>query len=133
MPVLAAEQLPSNLSREPNCVEGTFCLKENDIYIPSTVPQGFSREPNCQEQTICVPEHLYMLHEDFIGIRQVVESSFGARDLLIESVEEVMHGIVHVRAVTRNYRPPNDGGGADYLVEKQEGKWVILRGQNWVI
>src|SRR5688572_29928938 len=91
---LAAEELPSNLSREPNCIEGTFCLSEDAIYIPSTVPEGFSREPGCLEQTICVPEHLYMLHEDFVGIREVVESSFGARDLFIERVEEVMHGIV---------------------------------------
>lgn len=130
---LAAEELPANLSREPNCIEGTFCMSEDAIYIPSTVPEGFSREPSCLEQTICVPEHMYMLHEDFVAIREVVELTFGARDLIVQRIEEVMSGIVHVRAVTTNYNPANDGGGADYLVEKQDDKWVVLREQNWVI
>jgi hypothetical protein len=129
---IGAQELPPNLSREPNCVAGTHCLKEGDIYIPSTVPEGFSRTPNCAHGTICVSELLYMDHVDFLAIREFAERHLPADNWEVTDIAAVMDDIVVVTVQTKE-RGWSWGAGARFLVEKQGDEWAIIRTSRWVV
>lgn len=129
--IAATEELPSNMSREPNCIEGTFCLGKDDIYIPATVPEGFSREPNCVPNTACVSEYLYLLAEDFVEIQNLAIDEVRFEDAEVKEIRNIMNGVVHVIIGPSN---PRQGYryGADILIEKTLDGWVLLREQTWI-
>jgi hypothetical protein len=129
---IGAQELPPNVSREPNCLPDTLCLKEGDIYIPSTVPDGFSRAPNCADGTICVSESLYMVHADFLAIREFAERQFPADNWEVTDIAAVMDDIVVVTIQTKE-RGWSWGAGARFLIEKRDGGWAVIRRSRWVV
>jgi len=120
-----AEKLPSNLSREPNCIKNTYCLKKDGVYIDnSTLPEGFSREPNCNAgiRVICVSKLLFLEAKELIAIRNVAEAEVKNAPPAEIKVDGVMNNIVLVSVYKHNYF------GINLLLEKQTDKgWIVIR------
>lgn len=120
-----AEKLPANLSREPNCIKDTFCLKKDDVYIDNmTLPTGFSREPDCSAdvKVICVSKSLYLEAKELIEITKATEAEI--KDFPPASIKfnAVMNNIVLVSVYKQDYF------GTNLLLEKQaDRRWVVIR------
>jgi hypothetical protein len=127
-----SDTLPPDFSREPNCIEGTTCIGKDDIYIGSAVPDGFSREPDCAEHTICVSNNLYLVQDDFMAIKELIDSEFDTGTWEITDIRDVMEGIVVVTAQTKD-RGWSWGAGKRFLLEKGRDGWKIIRDQTWIV
>ena len=123
---IAEENLPSNLSREPNCIPDTYCMKPGDTYIPSTVPIGFSRKPDCVTDTICVDEHVYMLEKDFLILKDVIDSEIVSHREVKIYLSEIMSGIMLVNVHRPHYFSQR------ILLEANGDTWEVLREQTAV-
>lgn len=120
-----AEKLPSNLSREPNCIKNSYCLKEGDVYVDNSIlPKGFSREPDCNAdiKVICVSKVLYLEAKELIVIKNIIKEKVKNSPPAGIKIDAVMDNIVLVSVYKRDYF------GIKLLLEKQNNKgWVIIK------
>ena len=122
-----AEKLPPSLSREPNCVNNTVCLKKDQVYIDnSTLPEGFSRDPLCNAdiKVICVSKFLYLEAKELVSIKSAAEAELRGTPPAKMRIDAVMTSIVLVSVYKQDYF------GVFLLMEWQPEKgWVVLRKQ----
>jgi hypothetical protein len=125
IPFCLAESLPANLSREPNCIKDTYCLKITDQYIDNeTLPAGFEREPKCNEAVhlACVSNQLYLEAKEFLQIKTLILKE--VKDLLPAKIkyDYVMSGVIKVTIEKKHYFRK------EFLLEiDKTHNWVIFR------
>lgn len=125
------EEIPPEGLIEDYCLPDGTCGKS--IRIPTSLPEGFTREPDCNKALVCVNKNLSMVYSKFIELKNLILQDEKEEEIHQIRLSEVMSGI-YVAKVYGNAKGGRSGYGygSNYLIERNNSGFSVLRKQFWV-